>query len=61
MEDKYKEIIDKVAEKMQNIEPIYKGCSHGGPCFCTGKCQEVIGERDKITGKVTYYEKKTLW
>ena len=35
----------KVKEKSVRI-PITRGCpntTNGGACFCTGKCQEVIG------------------
>lgn len=28
-------------------EPIRRGCNSGGPCFCTGKCQEIVGWRKK--------------
>jgi hypothetical protein len=28
--------------------PIYRGCGANGPCFCSGRCREVIGYRDPI-------------
>lgn len=28
--------------------PIKKGCPNDGQCFCTGKCNEIIGWRDKL-------------
>ena len=43
-----RKIIDEYIEFIKGKEPIRRGCSSGGPCFCTGKCQEIIGWRDKI-------------
>lgn len=36
---------DYIAEKDNNIA-IKRGCSNKN-CFCTGKCNEIIGFRDK--------------
>lgn len=33
---------------MQNIikEPIYRGCNNR-ECFCTGKCKEIVGYKER--------------
>ncbi len=39
--------LDKSHKKFtDNFEPILRGCQNL-QCFCTGKCREVIGYRDK--------------
>ena len=52
--DNYKEKLDrdnrdrvlKIAKELEDKVPITKGCK-SDQCFCTGKCQEIIGWRDK--------------
>ena len=38
-----------------NKVPILRGCSNQ-QCFCTGKCNEIIGFRDRLPGE-RYYNK----
>lgn len=38
--------LNEVAKQFENKVPIRRGCPNG-QCFCTGKCQEIIGWRDK--------------
>jgi hypothetical protein len=28
--------------------PIYRGCNSNGACFCSGRCREIIGYRDRL-------------
>lgn len=28
--------------------PILRGCGANGPCFCTGRCRDIIGYRDPL-------------
>lgn len=52
MKDKIKQSLYKqLKSKTDNRVPIKRGCSNKGLCFCTGKCNEVIGYRDKIIGE----------
>lgn len=41
--------MEEIADDFKNKEPIRRGCdaARQGGCFCTGKCQEIIGWRDK--------------
>lgn len=36
----------KEAKEIGNKVPIYRGCQNQA-CFCTGKCKEIIGWREK--------------
>lgn len=49
-----KEYIFDFLKEQENTEPVYRGCTNPGQCFCPGNCREVIGHRDKKTGKITY-------
>ena len=45
----YNKFIEKIKKQFDNKIPIRRGCTaaeHGG-CFCTDKCKEIIGYRDK--------------
>ena len=44
--DEFKKFIKQLKEEQANKVPIYKGCEND-VCFCTGKCREIIGWRDK--------------
>lgn len=41
------EFIQKVQDQFKNQVPIRRGCANGN-CFCTGKCHEIIGWRDRL-------------
>jgi len=41
-----------IYDKMKSLAnddkvPIRRGCNVEGGCFCSGKCQEIVGWRDK--------------
>lgn len=41
-------------DKFDNSKvPIFKGCKNES-CYCTGKCKEIIGFRDKFPGEEIY-------
>lgn len=44
--NKYRHIVDDHIKKIENLEPIYKGCRNK-MCFCTGDCKTIIGYREK--------------
>lgn len=44
----YTNILSEFIKLKENKEPIRRGCTNG-TCFCTGKCQEIIGWREKPT------------
>lgn len=46
LENKIKDFISKKDNKV----PIKRGCQNK-ECFCTGKCNEIIGYRDKLTNE----------
>jgi hypothetical protein len=41
------DVMKVIADQYATKEPIRKGCGIEGGCFCTGRCQEIIGWRDK--------------
>lgn len=41
-------LIEQLFEFKKKNEPIRRGCSSQGSCFCTGRCQEIIGWREKV-------------
>lgn len=45
--DLYKAAIEADKEPPKRI-PIYRGCGANGPCFCTGRCRDIVGYRDPI-------------
>lgn len=47
------EYISEFKKRLETQVPIRKGCKAAaeGGCFCTGKCQEIIGWRDKQPGE----------
>ncbi len=47
------ETLREISKKLETQEPIYQGCSNE-QCFCTGKCREVIGYKNKVTGEIIY-------
>lgn len=42
-----REVMRDILEEKSNKVPIRRGCNANGGCFCSGKCQEIIGWRDK--------------
>lgn len=45
--DKTYQITDALKDKI----PVRRGCENT-QCYCTGKCQEVVGYRDRLPGEV---------
>ncbi len=47
--DQVKQLVyDRIKENKDTRTPILRGCTaaeHGG-CFCTGRCQEIVGYQD---------------
>ena len=44
--DEFKKFIKQIKQDQANKMPIYRGCKND-VCFCTGKCREIIGCKDK--------------
>lgn len=59
MENNYNDIENMLNSQFQkdivdtNKVPILRGCSNQ-QCFCTGKCKEIIGFRDRLPGELFY-------
>lgn len=49
----YQMSIDQARENLEKKEPIRRGCSAIGGCFCSGACQEIIGWRE--AGKTNFF------
>lgn len=58
-----KEVMDRLLEQTKNRVPIRKGCPNAGVsgCFCTGRCQEIIGWRDKYPDEINPHALGLHW
>lgn len=41
----------QIHEALKDKIPVLRGCENQ-VCYCTGKCQEVVGYRDRLPGEV---------
>lgn len=46
-----KSVFERKAPFAQKRIPILRGCNSKDGCFCTGRCNEVIGYRDPLPGE----------
>ncbi len=47
-------------EKAELTEPVYRQC-HAEVCYCSGRCKEIIGYKNKKTNEITYIQKPDKW
>jgi hypothetical protein len=47
----FKNAFVKTTKELDNKVPVRKGCKNE-QCFCTGKCNEIIGWRDKLINEI---------
>lgn len=45
------EFFKEIEEFNKKNVPILKGCPNS-TCFCTGKCKEVVGYRERVPGEI---------
>lgn len=48
-------IVENIVNENRNKVPVYRGCPNT-QCFCTGKCREIVGYRDRLPEEESPYD-----